>query len=366
MRPAVDLHPVPMASTPAPAVPNRTLRSAALALAVLLAGCRSYAGPAEEAVPRRTTTTTTTPSTTTSTTVPATVVRATVPGSPTTTAPLPGFGRGSSGPEVRALEEKLAALRYDVGAVDGKFDLATYHAVMAFQKAQGLARTARATPDVIAALATASMPAAELAAGGPDRVEIDLPRQILTLWQGGQLVRTLSVSTGSGKRYCVDGECAKAVTPGGSFKITRKLNGVRVSRLGQLYNPLYFNGGIAIHGSGSVPAGPASHGCVRIPMTASKWFHDTVAVGTPVYVIGGVKAPVPFNELAPGEEPTTTTAVPTTVVDPNATTTVPTTVLPTLPITTTTTTVTTTTPPSTATTPTTAPTTTSAPATPTP
>lgn len=332
--------------------PNRTLTSTAIALAMILAGCRSYSGPPEQAAPVRATTTTVAPTTTstTSTTVPTTVAT-TQPGAPPTTVPLPGFGRGSSGPEVQALEERLSALRYDVGAVDGSFDSATFHAVMAFQKAQGLARTARATPDVVAALATAAMPTAQLADGGADRVEIDLPRQILTLWQGGQLVRTLSVSTGTGRKYCVDGQCAKAVTPGGSFKVTRKINGLRISRLGQLYNPLYFNGGIAIHGSGSVPAGPASHGCVRIPMTASRWFHDTVPVGTPVYVIGGSRAPVPFNEQAPGDPTTTTTAVPvpTTVAD-TTTTTLPVPVLPlptTLPVTTTTTppTTTSTTPP---------------------
>jgi len=322
----------------------RTILAAAAALSLIAGGCRSYSGPAEEAAPIRTTTTTTTAPTTTTTVAPLATVAppTTVAGAPA--APLPGLQRGSTGPEVKTLEERLAALRYDVGAVDGNFDATTFHAVMAFQKASGMERTARATPDVVAALATAAMPTAQLADGGSDRVEIDLKRQILTLWQGGQLVRTLSVSTGTGKKYCVDGQCAKAVTPGGSFKVTRKINGLRVSRLGKLYNPLYFNGGIAIHGSGSVPAGPASHGCVRIPMSASKWFHDTVAIGTPVYVIGGTRAPVPFNEQAPGDETTTSTTattapvtVPTTVVD-TTTTAPPTTALPlpTLPTTTTT------------------------------
>ncbi len=228
---------------------------------------------------------------------------------------------------------------------------------MAFQKVQGMDRTARATSDVLAAASTATMPGAMLAEGGADRVEIDLKRQVLLLWQGGELVRTLSISTGNNKRYCVDGQCAKAVTPGGSFKVLRKINGLRVSRLGKLYNPLYFNGGIAIHGSGSVPAGPASHGCVRIPMNASKWFHNTVAVGTPVYVIGGAKAPVPFNEPLPGEELITTTTLPVTAPADTTTTTaapvltVPPPVLPettttTVAATTTTTTTTTTVPPS--------------------
>lgn len=337
-----------------PLYPSKRLHALILAAVVStgLAGCKTYSGLPEDAaaaLPVTTTTVATTTTTTTLVTV-AVTVPITVPGTPTT-APLPGLGKGSSGSDVKTVEERLAALRYDVGPVDGVFDTATYHAVMAFQKAQGLPRTARATPDVVAALATASMPAPQLPNAEPDRVEIDLPRQILTLWKGGQLVRTLSVSTGSGKRYCVDGQCAMAVTPGGSFKVSRKINGLHVSRLGQLFNPLFFNGGIAIHGSGSVPAGPASHGCVRIPMTVTKWFYDNVPVGTPVYVLGGAKAPVPFNEQAPGDTPTTTIQVPTTDTTTTTTTTLPAVTLPTLPpIITPTTTTTTTAPPTTTTT----------------
>jgi peptidoglycan hydrolase-like protein with peptidoglycan-binding domain len=225
---------------------------------------------------------------------------------------------------VVALEQRLTALHYDSGKVDGTFDATTAFAVMAFQKVNGLPRTGRATKDVTDLLQTAGDPPAMLAGGGANRVEVDLKRQVLFLYKGGSLLRILPVSTGSGKRYCVDGQCAMAVTPGGSFKIGRKISGVRVSRLGQLYNPLYFNGGIAIHGAPSVPAGPASHGCVRIPMSASRWFFDTVSSGTPVYVLGGKTAPVPFNEPAPGEAPptsstTTTTAKPTTTTSTSTT-----------------------------------------------
>ncbi|HVE47831.1 MAG TPA: L,D-transpeptidase family protein [Acidimicrobiales bacterium] len=299
-------------------------------------------------------TTTTTAAPTTTTTLPAPLPTPPVAAAGAPAPPLPGFGQGANGPEVMALEKRLAELRYDVGNVDGRFDATTHHAVMAFQKVQDLPRTARATPDVMAALPAAAMPAALLPTGGADRVEIDLRRQVLFLWQAGQLVRTLSVSTGTGKRYCVDGECAKAVTPGGSFRVTRKIKGLRVSRLGKLYNPLYFNGGIAIHGSGSVPAGPASHGCVRIPMSASLWFHQTVPSGTPVYVVGGVKAPVPFGEMEPGEDPAATTTLPPATAPPTTTapvpettttTTQPTSFLPTQATTTTTTTTPTTAPP---------------------
>jgi hypothetical protein len=125
----------------------------------------------------------------------------------------------------------------------------------------------------------------------------------------------------------VDGACATAVTPGGSFRVTRRISGWRTSRLGRLYNPLYFNGGIAIHGAASVPAYPASHGCVRITMSAASWFPGVVPNGTPVYVVGGVRAAVPFNEQAPTDNnpdsatTTSTTARPTTTTIARTTTT---------------------------------------------
>ena len=90
--------------------------------------------------------------------------------------------------------------------------------------------------------------------------------------------------------------------------------------LGSLYNSQYFNGGIAIHGSRSVPAYPASHGCVRISMSAAEWFPDQVSIGTPVYVVAGDE-PVP-TPVGLGAPPVST---PTTIVPerPATTTTVP-------------------------------------------
>jgi len=47
---------------------------------------------------------------------------------------------GSSGPEVAYLEEKLTALTYRPSRVDRVFDARTRHAVVAFQKWEGLSR----------------------------------------------------------------------------------------------------------------------------------------------------------------------------------------------------------------------------------
>jgi peptidoglycan hydrolase-like protein with peptidoglycan-binding domain len=297
------------------------LTGSALLLA-LAAGACSGSGAESAAPTSSTASTSTTTSSTTTTEAPTT----------TTEAPKPAaLGRGAKGAEVQAMEEKLASLKFDTGKVDGTFDAATGHAVMAFQKAFGLDRTGTAGPALLEKIASSGEPEPMLPSGGGNRVEIDLKKQVLQLYKGGALVRVLSVSTGNEKRYCVQGDCDVAVTPGGSFKVNRRIRGLRVSRLGELYNPLYFNGGIAMHGSASVPAYAASHGCVRIPMNSSLWLFDNVPNGTPVYVLGGKKAPVPFNEQAPpaSEEapaptstvpPSSTTAAPTTTVAPTTTT----------------------------------------------
>ncbi len=218
-----------------------------------------------------------------------------------------GLAAGAKGPAATALEERLGALRFNPGKVDGAYDGRLSMAVMGFQKQQGLPRTGRADPATLAQLAAAPLGAPMVATTEPSRVEIDLKRQIAQFWKDGKLLRVLPVSTGNGARYCVPkekgGGCDMAITPGGSYRADRKIKGLRVSALGSLYDPVYFFGGIAIHGSPSIPATPASHGCVRVPMWESGWVYDTVAVGDPVYVVGGKVAPVPFGETAPLEAP---------------------------------------------------------------
>ena len=223
----------------------------------------------------------------------------------------PGLGRGARGPDVLALEQRLNALHYDVGTLDDVFDQDTAYAVTAFQKVMGMDRTGRATDDVIAALATATPPPPLVPNGNADRVEIDIPRQVLFLYKGGALQKILTISSGSNERFCSEGYCRKAVTPGGSFGIYRQGKGWEYGPLGGLYNPQYFNGGIAIHGATSVPAYPASHGCIRIPMDAAEWFPGQVYPNMAVHVVGVPGQPLDPDIAKPVTSPQTTT-VPTT------------------------------------------------------
>ena len=124
-----------------------------------------------------------TPGTTTAKGPPASVARTPRPPAP----PPPGLGIGARGPEVLALEQRLNELHYDPGTIDGVFDSSTAFAVVAFQKVTGMSRTSRATDDVIAALQTATDPPPLVPGGGAGRVEIDVGRQVLFLFQDDTL-----------------------------------------------------------------------------------------------------------------------------------------------------------------------------------
>ena len=274
------------------------LAAAGLLAAVFLVACTSSAGddrvapysePSRDAV------------TSTSTTVP--------PPPP----PPPVYRPGAEGPEVAGIQQRLADLKYDVGTVDGRYGDATAQAVMAFQKVHGLGRDGHAGPETMGALDTAAGDPAPLVPDGePDRVEVDLGRQVLFLYQGGTLTKIVAVSTGNGEHYCSEGRCRNAVTPTGAFTVGRRYAGWQRSPLGRLYNPLYFNGGIALHGSLSVPAGPASHGCVRVAMHTAEWLPMAVPTGMRVYVVdgptdaaalGAAPSPPPPEPAPPPETP---------------------------------------------------------------
>jgi lipoprotein-anchoring transpeptidase ErfK/SrfK len=230
-------------------------------------------------------------------------------------------------PTVRKLQERLAELGYDVGTPDGNWGARTTYSLMAFQKVEGLSVDGQDGPQTQAALATASPPGPMVPGGAPNRIEIDVARQVLFHWVNGSLARILPVSTGNNESYCVDGECSVAVTPGGSFRIGRKAVGLEVAPLGELWWPMYFNGGIAIHGSPSVPAYPASHGCIRIPMYAAPTFYNEVPAGTRVHVLNSPEAEAPPDEGKPVPNAVAPPDTTTTTAAPRATTTTSTTVV---------------------------------------
>ena len=182
------------------------------------------------------------------------------------------------------VEQRLNDLGYWITKVDGKSDDSTRQAIIAFQKVEGRKRTGVLSASDAALLEKASRPTPKYASG-PTHVEVDIGRQVL-LYVGddGTVQKIISVSTGSEKKYFDENEWQVAHTTRGNFKVQWKYNGVRKASLGDLYYPSYFNGGIAVHGSPSIPTYPASHGCVRIPLFADKALFKMMPVGMPVYV----------------------------------------------------------------------------------
>ena len=123
--------------------------------------------------------------------------------------------------------------------------------------------------------------------GADDRIEVDLDAQVLHVVEDGRRTVTLQVSSGNGETYTNANGTARARTPVGSFRIERRIHGLREAALGTLYDPLYFYRGFAIHGSPSVPAYPASHGCVRITRADATWLIERAPDGMPVDLYGG-------------------------------------------------------------------------------
>jgi hypothetical protein len=187
-------------------------------------------------------------------------------------------------------QQRMIELGYWIGEAEGKWGEASRHGLIAFQKVERRARTGKLTLNELEALRIAVRPAPR--ERGFPHIEVDLQRQVLFMVDAdGTVSKILPVSSGNGKPFEIEGETDIAVTPTGRFRVYRKLDGWRKSKLGLLYYPSYIVGGIAIHGNPSVPAQPASHGCIRIPMFASEEFSAMTPIGTQVIVYDGSERP---------------------------------------------------------------------------
>ena len=202
-----------------------------------------------------------------------------------TTAVRPTLRLGARGGAVVTLQHRLAALHYfDVGAADGVFGQNTYHAVVAFQKVQGLTRDGIVGPLTWARLARPYVPAARYRPATAS-LEVNLARQVIYYVRHGTIQRIIDASTGSGARYYSQGRWARAITPTGRFRIYwRYGNGWQPGPLGAMYRPNYFYRGYAVHGMTSVPPYPASHGCVRMTVPTMNRMWSSLWVGMPVAI----------------------------------------------------------------------------------
>jgi peptidoglycan hydrolase-like protein with peptidoglycan-binding domain len=174
---------------------------------------------------------------------------------------------------VRKLQEKLVSLGYSPGAVDGSYSAQTRHAVIAFQKVNGLARDGIAGPKTLAAIES---PATITARHPGDHIEVSKAHQVLLIVEGGVVERIINASTGK-KGFTTPAIASAVDWKAGKYYESKKYGGTMVWSS-------FFYGGIAVHGFGSVPSYPASHGCIRVPIPDSKYVYDKMPVRSMVYV----------------------------------------------------------------------------------
>ncbi|HYN33292.1 MAG TPA: L,D-transpeptidase family protein [Ilumatobacteraceae bacterium] len=222
------------------------------------------------------------------TTLPANVVAPLV-------EPLRAVG-GGGGADTARVQMRLLELGFWLSGADGGYGLTTKQAVMAFQKYMSLnasGRVDQATADALSAMT--QRPAARANSG--TLIEVDKSKQLLFFVIDNTTAWILNTSTGNGEEYTEEdkntpGEVITGVslTPDGLHRVTRERpEGWWEGDLGEIYRPKYFVGGVAVHGSNSIPNYPASHGCVRVSVPAMDWIWDSgiMPLRTPVWVHGG-------------------------------------------------------------------------------
>jgi peptidoglycan hydrolase-like protein with peptidoglycan-binding domain len=165
----------------------------------------------------------------------------------------PSARPGARGPVVRMLQAQLARRGYVVGRA-GLYDARTARAVLAFRKVTGMRRTIVASSVVFRRLARGGGRFRVRFPSHGKHVEADLSRQVIALIRDGRPERIYPVSSGS----------PATPTVRGHFRVYMKAPGTNAKGM---YMSSYFIRGYAIHGYPSVPVFPASHGCVRVPMS---------------------------------------------------------------------------------------------------
>jgi len=224
------------------------------------------------------------------------------------------LSKGVAGGDVQDVQQRLTDLGFAPGPTDGIYGDETIKAVWAYEKlvmgVESNRPTGQVTPEMWDAMQEPFVIQPRRPDSTPNHTEVYLPEQVLAVFQDDVPVLITHMSSGTNEEWCeevtispgeygnrdgdeplVRGECGRSNTPGGVFEFYRQVEGIRDSALGSMWNPVYFNYGIAIHGAMNVPLQPASHGCIRIPLNISEGLEDLMDMGDQVLVWDGEKEP---------------------------------------------------------------------------
>lgn len=117
----------------------------------------------------------------------------------------------------------------------------------------------------------------EREASGPVEVVISLPQQLAYVYRGGTLIGASTISSGK----------AGNESPIGAFEILQKKKDHRSNKYNSAPMPFMQRlnwYGVALHG-GHIPGYPASHGCIRLPMTFAQKLFGVTSLGAKVVIL---------------------------------------------------------------------------------
>lgn len=184
----------------------------------------------------------------------------------------------SGDPTVRAAQAALHDLGLPVPVVDGYDGAPLRRALCAWRRLSG--HEAHRGPldegDLATLLTMEVLPPAPAGRG----VTIDKTCQASYFHDGGTWQRVVATSTGRNGLPRV-----------GDYRVQRKRAGWHTSTLywaprPNMYNTIYFNGAIALHGSNDVPFRPASRGCARLELADADFLFERLERGDVITVVG--------------------------------------------------------------------------------
>lgn len=225
---------------------------------------------------------------------------------PETSPPPAGFDNrraASADPKVKQAQEILSGFGIPTGAVDGYWGPETARGVCAFRRIAGIG-TSRDPLDTKTLNTLVSydrkyrylrdIPAADYL-GKHTYLVAQQTCQTIFYVEDNHYRRVFPTSTGVSGHRTPNGHYSLGSTLKGWYCSTLYPEGCRnhtegffasVSPYGNMYNPRQVVGDIFVHGSMSVPAYPASHGCVRLVVNDADWMYWHIPNYTPLFITG--------------------------------------------------------------------------------
>ena len=200
---------------------------------------------------------------------------------------LVALDAGDTGVTVARLQHALTRLGMYHGPISGEYEEQTGFAVRTFHAYIGLEATHEfAALDWIRLEVVPDDPGIPDRWWEPDRVEVDIGRQLLFVVRDGEIAGILPISSGGDYIYPspLFGRDKLAWTPRGDFTLYWHQLGWSCDGDVCVYKYWGFTPYYGIHGYPEVPNYPASHGCIRITTWDSRWVEPLLFVGIPIHI----------------------------------------------------------------------------------